>query len=157
MAGPFSEGEREGDVWLGAVRARLLSPRKREERREAKRSSQPRRREMAFSVLSPSPPPLPLPSATATATAASYLSFSGHDRRRRRRLEHGCRCGRPPETALGGSSDCRGSYDDEEAAPGPLGLDGSSTSFSDRRTGEPRRLSYIVIVKQFVCVVRSRG
>ncbi|XP_066333260.1 folate-biopterin transporter 1, chloroplastic-like [Miscanthus floridulus] len=93
---------------------------------------------MAFSVLSPSPPPLPLPSATATATAASYLSFSGHDRRRRRPLEHGCRCDRPPETALGGSSDRRGSYDDEEAAPGPLGLDGSSTSFSDRRTGSSK-------------------
>jgi hypothetical protein len=112
---------------------------------------------MAFSVLlSPSPPPLPLPSATATATAASYLIFSGHDRRRRRPLEHGCRCGRPPETPLGSSSGRRGSYGDEKAAPGPLGLDGSSTSSSDRRTGEARKLSYIVILKQFGCVVTGK-
>lgn len=90
---------------------------------------------MGFSVLL-SPPPLPLPSATAAAD--SYLIFGGHDRRRRRPLEHGCRCGRPPETALGGSSGRRGSYDDDGTAPGSLGLDGSSTSSSVRRTGSAK-------------------
>ncbi|KAG2545268.1 hypothetical protein PVAP13_9KG421249 [Panicum virgatum] len=91
---------------------------------------------MAFRFLL-SPPTLPLgsPTATATATVASYLIPAGHGRRPRRPLEHGCRCGRPPETALRGSSRGRDSYDDEEAAPRPLVIDGSRESSSDRQTG----------------------
>ncbi|PUZ36612.1 hypothetical protein GQ55_9G051900 [Panicum hallii var. hallii] len=90
---------------------------------------------MAFRFLL-SPPILPLrsPTATATATVASYLISAVHGRRRRRPLEHGCRCGRPPETALRGSSGARDSYDDEEAAPRPLVIDGSRESSSDRQT-----------------------
>ncbi|CAL4927798.1 unnamed protein product [Urochloa decumbens] len=88
---------------------------------------------MAFSFLL-SPPTLPLPCPTATATATSYLISADHGRRRRP-LEHGCRCGRPPETALRGSSGGRDSYDDEEAAPRNLGFDGSGKSSSDRQTG----------------------
>ncbi|CAL4936436.1 unnamed protein product [Urochloa decumbens] len=92
---------------------------------------------MAFSFLL-SPPTLPLPSptatATATATSTSYLIFAGHGHRRRRPLEHGCRCGRPPETALRGSSGGRDSYDENEATSRSLGVDGSSASSSDRQT-----------------------
>ena len=100
---------------------------------------------MAFRFLL-SPPTLPLGSptatatATATATVASYLISAGHGRRPRRPLEHGCRCGRPPETALRGSSGGRDSYDDEEAAPRPLVIDGSRESSSDRQTGETPKL-----------------
>ncbi|WVZ60855.1 hypothetical protein U9M48_010821 [Paspalum notatum var. saurae] len=114
-----------------------LSRRKRKARREAKRSSQPRRpTAMPFTfLLSPSPPPLPVPpSPTASVTAVSYQISAGHGRRRRP-LEHGCSCGRPPETALSGNSGARGSYDGNDAAPGPLGLDGSGASSSDRRAG----------------------
>ncbi|RCV40479.1 hypothetical protein SETIT_9G057300v2 [Setaria italica] len=89
---------------------------------------------MAFSfLLSPPTLPLPSPTATATATASSYLISAVHGRRRRP-LEHGCRCGRPPETAFSDSSGGRDSYDDEEAAPRTLGLDGSSASSSGRQT-----------------------
>ncbi|CAN6297471.1 unnamed protein product, partial [Urochloa humidicola] len=88
---------------------------------------------MAFSFLL-SPPTLPLPSPTATATVTSYLISAGHGRRRRP-LEHGCRCGRPPETALRGRSGGRDSYDDEEAASRLIGVEGSSASSSERQTG----------------------
>ncbi|XP_039825973.1 folate-biopterin transporter 1, chloroplastic-like isoform X2 [Panicum virgatum] len=89
--------------------------------------------EMTFRFLL-SPPTLPLrsPTATATATVASYLISAGHGRRRP--LEHGCRCGRPPETALRGSSGGRDSYDDEENVPRSLVIEGSRESSSDRRT-----------------------
>ncbi|KAJ1293230.1 hypothetical protein BS78_01G052400 [Paspalum vaginatum] len=119
----------EGDV--GAAR---LSRRKRKARREAKRSSQPRRSTaMPFTFLL-SPPPLPVPSPTTSVTTVPYLISAGHGRRRRP-LKHGCSCGRPPETALSGSSGARGSYNGEEASPGPLSLDGSGASSSDRRAG----------------------
>ncbi|OEL36321.1 Folate-biopterin transporter 1, chloroplastic [Dichanthelium oligosanthes] len=88
---------------------------------------------MAFSfLLSPPAPALPLPSPTATD--ASYLISAVYGRRRRP-LEHGCRCGRPPETALSGSSGGRGSYDGEEDSPRPLCLDGSSACPSGHQTG----------------------
>ncbi|RLN16985.1 folate-biopterin transporter 1, chloroplastic-like [Panicum miliaceum] len=99
---------------------------------------------MAFRFLL-SPPTLPLRSPTATATVASYLISAGHGRRRRRPLEHGCRCGRPPETALRGSSGGRDSYDDEEAAPRPLVIDGSRESSSDRQTGSAAPRDHVTL------------
>ncbi|RLN39963.1 folate-biopterin transporter 1, chloroplastic-like [Panicum miliaceum] len=91
---------------------------------------------MAFRFLL-SPPTLPLrsPTATATATVASYLTSAVHGRRRRRPLEHGCRCGRPPETAFRGSSGGRDSYDNDEAASRPLGIESSREPSSGRQTG----------------------
>lgn len=94
--------------------------------------------EMAFGILLSSPR-LPLPSPTATA--ASYLVSAGYGRRHRA-LERSCRCGRPPETALSGSSGGRGSYDGEEAAPRTHGVGGSSASSSDLQMGEARKLRY---------------
>lgn len=133
------ERERERRCWRGEE-ARGNGRRRergRGRREAAKRSSQVATTpEMTFSLLL-SPPPLPLPSPTVTA--ASYLISAVHGLRRRRPLEHGCRCGRPPETAFSGSSGRRDSYGDEDTAPRPLGLDGSSASSSGRQTGEPRR------------------
>lgn len=140
--GPFSgdREERERDVVGAARKPEETGGGEREEEggeKQQKRSSQVATTpEMTFSLLL-SPPPLPLPSPTVTA--ASYLISAVHGLRRRRPLEHGCRCGRPPETAFSGSSGRRDSYGDEDTAPRPLGLDGSSASSSGRQTGEPRR------------------
>ncbi|GJN23040.1 hypothetical protein PR202_gb10656 [Eleusine coracana subsp. coracana] len=80
---------------------------------------------MAFRFLL-SPPPLPLPSSAA---ASSYLVSVHHGRRGRRPLEHGCRCGRPPETAPSNTSSSGGvgSYD-REASCRPVGLEGGASS-----------------------------
>ena len=156
MTGPFSEGDTE-IRWSGETEPEETGG---EERSNTKLATMA---EMTFRFLL-SPPTLPLrsPTATATATVASYLISAGHGRRPRRPLEHGCRCGRPPETALRGSSGGRDSYDDEEAAPRPLVIDGSRESSSDRRTGETRKLNYAsckairvrgCFSKKFVCVV----
>lgn len=156
--GPFSgdreERERERRCWRGEEARGNGRRREREEEggeKQQKRSSQVATTpEMTFSLLL-SPPPLPLPSPTVTA--ASYLISAVHGLRRRRPLEHGCRCGRPPETAFSGSSGRRDSYGDEETVPRTLGLDGSSASSSGRQTGEPRELTVIVFVEQFVRVI----
>ncbi|KAL6636768.1 hypothetical protein ACP70R_024340 [Stipagrostis hirtigluma subsp. patula] len=85
---------------------------------------------MALSFLL-SPPPRPLPSlisAHSSSSSCSYL-ISGHRGGGHRPLEHGCRCGRPPEAAPSTSS---GLYDEEDACR-PLGVDADASS-SDRRT-----------------------
>jgi hypothetical protein len=93
---------------------------------------------MAFRSLL-SPPILPLPSLAA---ASSYLVSVHHGRRVRRPLEHGCRCGRPPERAPSSTSSSvgAGSYDKEDAVR-PVGLE-NGASHSDRQTGEPLVLNW---------------
>ncbi|TVU44611.1 hypothetical protein EJB05_04056, partial [Eragrostis curvula] len=86
---------------------------------------------MAFGfLLSPPPLPLPLPGATST-----YLTSARHGRRALRPLEHGCRCGRPPETAPSSTSSSGGvgSYD-RESSFSSVGLEGGASS-SHRQTG----------------------